>query len=140
MKTVTTLLVLLITATLVGCGDGGEAVLKRRSNLQQLGDAYLRFHTENGKSPKGASELIDFMSGGAEDEKTTDAITALEEGDITMIWTANIYPEESENAKYLLGFEAGVPSTGGYVVMGDSQVKLMTGKDYAEAKTIPPAP
>ena len=73
-----------------------------------------------------------------DDPKTHDAIISLEDGDIVMIWNG-VLGEASENAEYVLGFEAGVPATGGYVVMGDGVVRLMTSKEYSEATLLPTA-
>jgi hypothetical protein len=122
----------------IGCGDGGasDLVLKRRSNLEVLGAAYLGYHQAHGKSTAGASELADFMKPSASDPKTADAITALTEGDVVIIFAGQLGAAD-ENAKHVLGFEAGVPATGGYVVMGDGKVRLMTIKDFSEASLIP---
>jgi hypothetical protein len=121
----------------LGCGDGGSgaAILKRRSNLETLGAAYLAYHEANGKSAANATDLAGFMAQSATDPKTSDAITSLTEGDIRMIFNAEL-GESAENARRVLGFEAGVPATGGYVVMGDGTVRLMTVKDYSEASLV----
>jgi hypothetical protein len=128
-----------VVCCLVGCGDGGaaDAIQKRRSNLQQLGIAYQRYHEGNQRSPADAIELLGFMKSQVEnDPQLRDAIISLEEGDIVMAWDGQIN-SATKNADFVLGFEAGVPSTGGYVVMGDGAVQLMTAKDYSKASLLP---
>ncbi len=123
---------------LSGCGDDGaaDAIRKRRSNLQQLGIAYLSYHEGNQRSPANANELLGFMKPQAEDDpQMRDAITSLEEGDITMVWNGQL-GIAAATANDVLGFEAGVPSTGGYVVMGDGTVRLMTAKQFSEGSLL----
>ena len=55
-----------------------------------------------------------------------------------MIWNG-VLSDSGDDARYVLGFEAGAPATGGYVVMGDGTVRLMTGKDFSEAMMLPEA-
>ena len=56
-----------------------------------------------------------------------------------MIWDGQLSDAQS-NSKYVLGFEARVPASGGYVVMGDGEVRLMTGKEFSEGATLPVLP
>ncbi len=122
-----------------GCDDGGaaDAIRKRRSNLQQLGIAYQGYYQDNKRSAANAAELLGFMElQGEADPQVRDAITSLEEGDIVMAWGGRL-EDPATSAKFVLGFEAGVPSTGGYVVMGDGTVRLMTAKDFSEASLLP---
>ncbi len=129
----------IVVCCLGGCGDSGaaDAIRKRRSNLHQLGIAYQSFHEGNQRSPANAIELLGFMQPQAEDgPQLRNAITSLEEGDVVMAWNGQIDPAKN-NADFVLGFEAGVPSTGGYVVMGDGTVRLMTAKDFSKASLLP---
>jgi hypothetical protein len=119
-----------------GCGDGGAAVLKRRSNLSMLGAAYHGFHQANGKSPVNAGELTQFMSDKSSDPQTTDAVVSLEEGEIVIHWDG-VLGGARDNGRYVLGFEARAPASGGYVVMGDGEVRLMTGKEFSQAAMLP---
>ena len=121
----------------VGCGDGGAAVLKRRSDLTELGRAYQSFHDEQQRGPANAIELIESMSQAAEsDEKVASAIKSLEEGEIVMNWQG-VLGDPAANSQYVLGFEARAPASGGYVVMADGKVRLMTGKDFSESAMVP---
>jgi hypothetical protein len=132
-------LILLVSPVLVasGCGDGGAAVAQRRSNLHEVGLAYLRFASDQRRSPTDASELAEFMRSELADEpRVQEAIVRLEEGDVVVIWNGDL-GDASANARYVLGFEAGVPATGGYVVMGDGVIRLMTSKDYSQATVLP---
>lgn len=122
----------------IGCGDGGagDLIRKRRSNLETLGAAYRAYCQDHGASPANSGELVEFLQPQAGESKTDDAITALVEGDVTMIFGGQFDPA-AQNDQYVIGFEAGVPATGGYVVMGDGQVQLMTVKNFSEADMLP---
>ena len=138
IKTTFLAAILFCVCVTTGCGDGGAAVLKRRANLSTLGLAYHSFHQAKGKSAANAGELVQFMSAESPDPQTTDAIASLEEGDIVMNW-GGVLGDASENGKYVLGFEARAPASGGYVVMGDGFVQLMTGKEFTAATMLPSA-
>ena len=60
----------------------------------------------------------------------------MEEGDIVVNWRGRL-GEPQELAAFVLGFEARAPASGGYVVMGDGQVRLMTGKDFSQSTMLP---
>jgi len=128
---------LLLAALVVGCGDGGAAVAKRRNNLMTLGLAYHQFNAVQQRPPASISELADYMRSGS-DPDVEDAVTALEDGDIVMNWNGDLGTGEDaeENGLYVLGFEARAPASGGYVVMADGFVQLMTGKDFSEATMV----
>jgi hypothetical protein len=149
------LLAVLSLLLIGGCGDGGAQVLKRRSNLERLGAAYLEYHQLNQRSPANAQELDPFLSladgprdarakasGEADDDHDEgDAALALREGDIQMIWSADLVkPGPAMDAKSLadlvLGFEAGVPAHGGYVVMADGSVRLLKRNEFQAASMI----
>ncbi len=142
IKTTTLAILLLCLIATVGCGgDGGAAVLKRRSNLHVIGMGYRAFAESNQRGAADASELSSFISQMDSDSETsesqiTDAITSLQEGDVVVTWKAPL-TDSPENAQYVLAFEAGVPSTGGYVVMADGTVRLMTAKDFSKATMMP---
>lgn len=129
---------LLLAAFVVGCGDGGAAVAKRRNNLMTLGLAYHEFNAVYQRPPASISELADHMRTGS-DPDIEDAIKALEDGDVVMNWNGILGSgeEAAQNGLYVLGFEARAPATGGYVVMADGFVQLMTGKDFSEATMVP---
>ncbi len=125
---------------LSGCGDGGAAVLQRRSNLEQIGVAYQGFYEANGKAPASMAELITHMNSVSQgEEAVTDAITSLEEGDIVVNYNG-VLGDAGKNASDVLAFEARAPASGGYVVMGDGGVRLMTGKEFSEATMLAPHP
>lgn len=135
------LLLGIVVCCLGGCGDGGaaDAIRKRRSNLQQLGTFYLSYRQEHQRAAASASELLDYMRQTATNNPPVlDAITSLEEGDIVLVWNGQL-DDPAKHAESVLGFEAGVPSTGGYVVMADATVQLMTAKEFSESRLVTPA-
>ncbi|MEM8669945.1 MAG: hypothetical protein AAGG48_20630 [Planctomycetota bacterium] len=128
---------ILLATLLVGCGDGGEAVVKRRNVLGSLAKAYMDFGVVNQRSPSSTSELIEHMRAQpSASEEELEAASGLEEGDIVMNWDGDL-SKTAENGLYVLGFEAGVPGSGGYVVMADGMVQLMTRQDFSEARMVP---
>ncbi len=138
---------LVLCAMLVsGCGDGGAAVLKRRTDLQRLGESYRAFQQQNQRSPAGSIELLEFLSQADDpNEELASAAKALEEGDILMIWNGDLgNPELTQDvdglANLVLGFEAGVPARGGYVVMANATVKVMKRNEFQSATMIPEQP
>ncbi|MDG2223724.1 MAG: hypothetical protein P8L85_20260 [Rubripirellula sp.] len=126
-----------VAVSIFGCGDGGEVVAKRLNRLDSLGQAYQGYGEIHQRSPASIAELVGYIkTQAAPTEVDLDAAFGLEEGDLVIIWKANL-ANSGENGLYVLGFESGVPSTGGYVLMADGQVQLMTSKDFSEARLIP---
>lgn len=133
------MLTLACVSLAVGCGgDGGQAILKRRQVLAQLGTAYLDFYAAHQAAPASADELAAFLASD-DSGKAADAIKGLEEGDVVMVYRG-VLDDTSQDAPYVIGFEAGVPATGGYAVMSDGSVTLMTQKDFVEATMVPVTP
>jgi hypothetical protein len=82
---------------------------------------------------------LDFMS--ASDDQREEAISAadaLREGDILMIWNGDL-DDNLEPGKFVLGFEAGVPAHGGYVVMADGSVQVIKRGQFQSALMLPTA-
>lgn len=125
----------IVLSASAGCGDNGAAdlVLKRRSNLRLLGAAYREYFDINQRTASDAAELLEFLRKKDENAELQNAITSLEEGDVVLVWNGQV--TSGVNGR-VLGFEAGVPSTGGYVVMGDGSVRLMTAKDFSKSELL----
>ena len=136
MKICCPLIVLFLLVT-SGCGDGGAAVLKRRSDLERLAGSYREYHKLHQRAPADASQLLDFMRAADDQAKETiSAAAALQEGDILMIWNGDL-DTDPEPGRFVLGFEAGVPAHGGYVVMGDGTVKVIKRGQFQSAVMLP---
>ncbi|MEE2934811.1 MAG: hypothetical protein VYA84_02325 [Planctomycetota bacterium] len=130
---------MLVAVSMLGCGDGGEAVAKRLGFLDSIGKSYQRYTQVHQRAPASNAELLEYMRSQASPTQVDlDAAAGLEEGDVVVIWKADL-ANSGENGLYVLGFESGVPSTGGYVLMADGHVQLMTSKDFSEARMIPQA-
>ncbi len=138
MKPTLYLCLLLIIPFVVGCSnEDALKVAKRRSNLSQAGMSYHLFFSKHGQAPADAKQLCEFMTAAsADDSATADAVNSLTEMDVMMIWNGSL-GDANENAKYVLGFEASVPGSGGYIVKGDGFVELVTAKQFSAMKTIP---
>ena len=123
-----------------GCGGDGEAaVLKRRTNLETIGQAYRSFRDSNQTSPSSDDDLLSFMESDLDDVDVANAMKSIEEGDIVVIYDG-VFGADQRIGEQVLAFEAGAPRGGGYVVMADGQVRLMTGKDFSEAEMLPTDP
>ena len=122
-----------------GCGDGGAAVLKRRSDLEHLFVGYRDYHKLHQRAPADASQLLDFMSAADDQgEEAISAAAALREGDILMIWNGDL-DSNPALGKFVLAFEAGVPAHGGYVVMADGSVQVIKRGQFPSAQMLPTA-
>ncbi len=136
IKTYCPLMVLFLLVA-SGCGDGGAAVLKRRSDLERLASGYRDYHKLHQQSPADAAQLFEFMSEADDQGKeAVSAATALQEGDILMIWNGDL-DACPEPGKVVLGFEAGVPAHGGYVVMADGTVQVIKRGEFQSASMLP---
>ena len=130
--------VLIAGLLLCGCNSGREGeVAKRRTSIGQLAKSYQAYADEKASAPSGAEELASFMeANGGEDKVIVVAVKRLREGDIMLFWNGDL-SDQAMKAKCVLAFEAVCARGGGYVAMGDGEVKLMSPKQFAGIKEIP---
>ena len=122
-----------------GCSDARPIeVQKRRDNLETLAKAYLGFEAESGNAPANVTEFLSFLSDQPASPALSGAQEALEEGDIVVNWGGDL-GNVDDNANRVLAFEARAPASGGYVVMADGQVRLMSGKEFSTAPMLEPS-
>ncbi|MGI9473397.1 MAG: hypothetical protein ACR2NZ_17775 [Rubripirellula sp.] len=142
-RTFSAVLALLLISSVVattGCSDARPAeVQKRRDNLAELANTYVAFSESKGSSPTNVTDFLAFIDSQPSSDALVAAKSVLEEGDVVMIWGGDLSDEQA-NSSYVLAFEARAPASGGYVVMADGSVQLMTGKDFSEATMLPPSP
>jgi len=120
-----------------GCSQEQQnAVLLRRENLAHLGTSYLEWSKVKQSSPGNAEEFTQWMLETDNANILGSARNSLIEGDVIMIWNGDL-TDEPANAGYVVAFEAPTPAKGGYVVMGDASVKLMTAKEFAASTMLP---
>jgi len=122
-----------IIAFAVGCRDARPVeVQKRRDSLTQLAETYLAFNEESDGAPTNVTEFLAFMDSLPASDSVASARESLEEGEVVVIWGGDL-SDVTANPTSVLAFEARAPASGGYVVMADGQVQMMTGKDFSEA-------
>lgn len=135
------LVTILLVGSFVGCGgDPQSAVAMRRNSLSKLHDAYHSYFEQEKRSPSNAKELADFMkSQSPDDDVVAAAAKRLEDLEILMSWDAAITPDQVENDKYVLGFEADCQGSGGYLVMGGGTVNHISGRKFGLVTLFPKA-
>ncbi len=134
------ILFLCAAALFVGCNSENESkVAKRRSNLSKTAAGYRQYIEEKGKGPSGVEDFAEFMLAQASaDQAIENAVTAIREGDVVVIWDG-VFPENEDPDKYTLAFEASVPGSGGYLVTGGGTIQLVTVQQFTSQPTLPQA-
>lgn len=127
------------TLLVAGCNDARPVeVQKRRDNLEMLAKAYLDFNAEAGTAPVKVTDFLSFLKDQPASTALNGAQLAIEEGDIVVNWGGDL-SNDADNANRVLAFEARVPASGGYVVMANGQVRLMSGKEFSTASMLEPS-
>lgn len=134
---------LLLSSVLLaaGCSDEKAAneVTMRKDCLANLGLVYHKYREENGRSPSSIDELAAYIQQNSQpgDEVSSESIKRLKEADIVMFWDSELADDPAENEKYVLGYETGIPRSGGYMVTGGGSVMLVTPNSFKEFKEYP---
>jgi hypothetical protein len=134
------LCVLFFLLLAAGCSDeAAREVMMRKDCLENVGVAYRDFHAANDRSPTSINELASFMDENAGDNSavTTEAIKRLREGQIVMFWNAALKEITADSEQYVLGYEAPVSRTGGYLVTGGGSIMLVTPNSFKDFKEYP---
>ncbi len=66
-----------------------------------------------------------------------ECVQRLRDSEIVMYWDAALKQSSQENETYVLGFEAAVPRSGGYIVTGGGTVILVSPKSFKDFKEFP---
>ncbi|GAA4452750.1 hypothetical protein [Novipirellula rosea] len=137
----------LIGFAIGGCSDDSAAkeILLKRGCLSELASQYRRFQTENGKSPKDVTEFATFIEASipADQDPTTtqssgeidilgESLRRLTEGDMMMLYNAVLFTDPAVDPTAILGFEAAVAGSGGYVVSVNGDSTHMNAKTFAQ--------
>ncbi|EMI21913.1 hypothetical protein RMSM_01156 [Rhodopirellula maiorica SM1] len=157
-------IVLCLVTTLVGFAIGGcsddsaaKEILLKRGCLSELASQYRDFQTEHGKSPEDVTEFAAFIKASMTPEQdpattpsadgptdiTTEAYRRLTEGDMMMLYDAVLFTDPAVDPTAILGFEAAVAGSGGYVVAvnGDAtHLSARTFAQHAKVATVEKAP
>ncbi|GAA5510177.1 hypothetical protein [Novipirellula caenicola] len=142
------LITTLIGFAIGGCSDDSAAkeILLKRGCLSELASQYRRFQTEHGKSPGDVSEFAAFIEASipSDDESATSSSTGdptdllseahrrLTEGDMMMLYDAVLFSDPGVDPTAILGFEAAVAGSGGYVVNVNGEATHMSARTFAQ--------
>jgi hypothetical protein len=130
---------LVLALLAAGCGRVKNAAdrAKKSNDLKQLGLMYHNYLDMNKKGPASADDLKAVTSGPQEQA----VVQMVKDGKYVLLWGATI-PEMQQNpggsSGTILGYEAGAPSAGGLVLMGDASVRNMTAAEFAAAPKAKP--
>jgi hypothetical protein len=122
-----------------GCGRVRQAAdrAKKSNDLKQLGLMYHSYLDANHKGPASADELMTMAS----DPGAKAVVQMVKDGKYVLIWGTTI-AEMQKNPQgstgTVLGYEAGAPTAGGLVLMGDASVRNMTAAEFAAAPKAKP--
>ena len=141
------LITTLIGFAIGGCSDDSAAkeIILKRDCLSELASQYQRFQTEHGKSPKDVIEFATFIQAGIPPQETPaseqsasherkvvdEAVKRLSSGDMMMLYDAVLFTDPAVDPAAILGFEATVASSGGYVVNVEGVASHQTAKAFA---------
>jgi hypothetical protein len=114
---------------MVGCGIRQAAARQKQRNLlTQIGLAYHNCNDAMGRGPVDLEELKKIG------ELPADAVQALQNGDVVLIWEVRIPSGMPQGAPVtVLGYEKDVPTKGGLVLMGDASVVQQTAAEFEAA-------
>ena len=132
-----TLAVLALLAS--GCGRVRQAAdrAKKSNDLKQLGLMYHSYIDANRKGPASADELMTMAS----DPGAKAVVQMVKDGKYVLLWGTTIL-EMQQNpggaSGTILGYEAGAPTAGGLVLMGDASVRTMSAAEFAAAPKAKP--
>ncbi|MFG0262298.1 MAG: hypothetical protein ACF788_07900 [Novipirellula sp. JB048] len=131
-----------------GCGDDpvAQELQLRRACLVELGAQYRRFAAQQAAAPASVGAFAGFIAESrspqidAADQRQDDsspdvvneALIRLADGDILMIYNAVSTSDPNYDGEAILGYEAVVPQSGGYVVTADGEVKHLSAAGFAD--------
>ena len=127
--TVPVALVLLFAA---GCGSksggGGGSVAPQASTLQEVADL-LRAAGSDGRAPARVADLAKFATA------YPGAYQAVKSGDVVVVWGAKMAGEgeAASAAANVIAYEKDAPTSGGYVLFTNGEVKQMTADEFKSA-------
>jgi hypothetical protein len=132
-------LALLLTVAVlstVGCSKLRDAALKQKSanDLKKLCDLYGAFYSARSLGPSSVEDLEPLATGDPEAEA---ALEAVRKGRYVLLWNVDVHAAGRTRpgmAFTILGYERGVPESGGMVLMVDGSVVEMKAAKFAASQ------
>src|SRR5262245_56798676 len=114
-------LYLLAPLLVSGCGRTSNVEMKE---VHSFGMAYHFYNAEKDRPPQQVEDLE------AQSSEVPTLYKQIQQGEFIVVWNAALCPDGNENDKYVLGYEKGVPDSGGYVLLGGGFVTRMTPEQF----------
>ncbi|TWU22021.1 hypothetical protein Pla52o_30690 [Novipirellula galeiformis] len=142
------LLTTLVGFILGGCSDDSAAqeIRTRRACLVELASQYRLFQEQNGAAPENVGQFAEFInakqppvtdsSAKSEANIVSESLIRLADGDMMLLYNGVPASDPAFDPEAILGFEATVPSSGGYVVTANGDAKHVSAKVFAESKKV----
>ena len=111
--------------------------------FRMLGLQHLEFCSANESGPKDVDEFRTFKAPGMSfvamnsGEEQTAIFKEIEDGEIVMVWNADLFDDANQNDKYVLAYEKSVPESGGVVVMGGGSALRLSAEEFAKMELMP---
>jgi hypothetical protein len=127
------LLLALAGLATAGCNKLRDAALKQKTanDLKKLCDLYGDYYAARGHGPAGVAALETLATGDAEAKSVLEAVRA---GRYVLLWDVDVEAVGKTRPGMsftILGYERGVPETGGMVLMVDGSVLEMKPAKFA---------
>jgi hypothetical protein len=117
-------IVLVLSAVSVlplACGkkdvEGDADTLRRKSELEDIGDMYAMYAKRNQRPPKQLSDLLQKNA----EVLNPAGVRALKSGDYIVVWGVS-----SKDSGAVLAYEKAAPTQGGLVLTADGKVQTMS--------------
>jgi hypothetical protein len=132
-------LALLLTVAVLGtagCNKLRDAALKQKTanDLKKLCDLYGAFYSARSLGPASVEDLQPLATGDPEAEAVLDAVR---KGRFVLLWNVDVHAAGRTRpgmAFTVLGYERGVPESGGMVLMVDGSVEEMKAAKFAASQ------
>jgi hypothetical protein len=129
---------LLVLSCILACGitgriRGAAEKQKRANDLKQLALSYHSFHDTHMRGPKDTKEWAEFTRD--PDEQALIQQTG-PGGRFVFFWNVKIAELSTKgpgSSQTVLGYESQVPTSEGFVVMGDGAVQQMSAAQFGQA-------
>ena len=120
----------------VGCSKLRDAALKQKTanDLKKLCDLYGAFYSARSLGPESVEDLQPLATGDAEARAVLDAVR---QGRYVLLWNVDVHAAGRTRpgmAFTVLGYERGVPESGGMVLMVDGSVEEMKPAKFAASQ------
>jgi hypothetical protein len=135
----TVLLVVSLAPSMACMGKVQQAAQRAQTSndLKQIWLVYMNYQDSNGRGPATLKEFADFAQ--TSDPSAMPVVNSLQSGKYVIYLGVKITDLKEGSSNTVLAYEAGVPTSGGLVVMADGFVKTMTAGEFAAAPK-PPNP